>query len=804
MRILRFLICGLLLLAARAGYAQTDSLAGIARALRWYQQQAPQEKLFVHLDRSHYLSGDVLWCKLYLVEAASHRPLPLSQVAYVELLDARQQPVLQTKIPLRQATGRGSLALPASLRTGTYTLRAYTRWMQNASPEYYFHAPIQVVNTLAARLPAPAAPDSVAGYDVQFFPEGGNLVRGLRSRVAVKVLAPDGRGTAAEGSVLDERGQVVATFRTLKFGMGRFELTPAVAGSAYTAVVRVAGQPPLTRPLPAAAPEGYALRVDAADPAQLTVTVAASAGRAGGGVYLLGHAGGQPFVAEVRALSQGRAQFVVPRGSLPAGVAHLTVFDEQRRPVAERLCFRRPEPGLSLSVRPDQSRYGPRAPVGLALAAAGPAAAVPASLSVAVYRLDSLERGPTPGIGSYLWLSADLRGYIEQPDYYFGPVSVDSEEALDNLLLTQGWRRFRWDEVLTRQPRLPYAPELNGHLIPARLTHTGSTAPAGGVTAYLASPGRRVLLYNATSRADGGLQFEVKDFFGPRNVVVQPNLRTDSTVHVQLLSPFSAAYARYRAPQLPPLPEALRPDLTRRHLQLQTQTAFFGARQVAHAPLQADSTAFYGRPDASYRLDDYNRFRVLEEVLREYVPGVDVRQRADGFHLLVADQQRRTFLAQDPLMLLDGVPFFHTNRVMKFDPLRIQRLDVLHSAWLQGPIVHSGVLSFVTYHGDLGGQALDPRALLQEYEGLQLPRDFYAPRYDSPQARQSRLPDRRALLYWNPDVRVQGGSASPLSFYTGDEAGRYLVVVQGLTDTGQAGSASCVLEVQPGGVALTR
>ncbi|RZL12275.1 MAG: hypothetical protein EOO62_11400, partial [Hymenobacter sp.] len=223
------------LLASQLSLAQAtqpaDSLS-LGQRLRHYNRQALTEQLFLHLDRPAYVAGEALWFKAYAVDGTYHRPLGMSKVAYVEVLDADQRPVLQAKVALVHAMGQGSLELPAELATGRYVVRAYTNWMKNAGPDFYFQQPITVVNTAASSAavvpPAQASP----AYDVQFFPEGGQLVQNLPGRVAFKVTDQYGRSVAATGTVADARGTALATFQTLKFGMGSFLLTPAAAGAA--------------------------------------------------------------------------------------------------------------------------------------------------------------------------------------------------------------------------------------------------------------------------------------------------------------------------------------------------------------------------------------------------------------------------------------------------------------------------------------------------------------------------------------------------------------------------------------------
>jgi hypothetical protein len=136
---------------------------------------------------------------------------------------------------------------------------------------------------------------------------------------------------------------------------------------------------------------------------------------------------------------------------------------------------------------------------------------------------------------------------------------------------------------------------------------------------------------------------------------------------------------------------------------------------------------------------------------------------------------------------------FNLNQFMAFDPLRIQRVAVVTNRYFYGAQDYSGLLSFTTYHGDLQGYSLDPRALLEAYDGPQGQREFFAPRYD---AAPGPLPDLRNLLHWQPDLTIVPGAAQELTFFTSDQGGRYLVLVQGLAADGQAGSANTVFEVK--------
>jgi hypothetical protein len=787
--------CGLVLLlsllAPTPSRAQApDSLGTLDRRLGQYQRQALTEQLFLHLDRPAYVAGETLWLKAYAVDGTYHRPLPMSKVAYVEVLDASQRSVLQAKIALVKAMGQGSLELPAELATGRYVVRAYTNWMKNAGPDFYFQCPITIVNTLNQTPITPPTTQAGPAYDVQFFPEGGQLVRGLPGRVAFKITDRRGSSVAATGTVADASGATVATFQTLKYGLGSFQLTPTAAGAGYTATVRLPGGAAVTSKLPAVAEQGYALLLSDESPTQLTLSVQAQGGRSNEPLYLLAHTGQQVTTTAEATMQSGRAAFQVDKRRLRPGITHFTVFSG-RQPVGERLYFRRPTHALAIKSSASAAAYGPRSHVRLQVGAAKPAA-----LSMAVYRLDSLSATAPADISSYLLLSADLKGFIEDAGYYFRDSSAVAQRAADNLMLTQGWRRFRWEDVVAgRAPASTYPPEVNGYLVQGRISQSPGGAPAASVPAYLSLPGRAFWFGSTVSHPDGLVQFELPNSYGLRKLVFQTNSVRDSTYHVELLSPFTAGGGA-AAPGLPPLSSRLAAALAERHLQVQAQRAF-PAPTPRYLPVPTDTVAFYGRADERYRLDDYTRFPSLEEVMREYVPGVLVRKRKDGYHFMVIDRPRHINLKENPLTLLDGLPIFDINQLMAFDPLKIKTLDVVANRYFIGQQVYDGLVSYRTYKGDLGGYPLSSHALIEEFETMQIPREFYAPRYDTEAQQHSRLPDLRNLLYWNPGINLQANKQQTLEFSTSDQAGRYLVVTQGLTPDGQLGSTSFSFEVKP-------
>ncbi|GAA4400952.1 hypothetical protein GCM10023187_14650 [Nibrella viscosa] len=779
---IRLRAVALVLLSTTVGYAQpADALREVVQRFDQYRRQALQEKVFVHTDQAVYLTGETLWFKVYCVDGTTHRPLDMSKVTYLDVLDHNQQPVLQAKLPMTGGSGNGALPLPHSLNSGHYLLRAYTNWMKNAGADFFFEKAITVVNPLK-RLGLPNLP-SQPEYDMQFFPEGGNLVSGLPGKVAFRVTDAAGRGIDFQGWLLNAQNDTVARFRPHKFGIGHFQFTPA-DNTTYRAVIRDAQNRTLSRPLPAVSAQGYTMRVEEGIGNQLRVTVRTNLTDAGA-VHLLGHTRQLVTVAETRTLGR-ETTFLLDKKALGEGISHLTLFDQARRPVCERLYFKRPEQPLTIQLKTDQDQYAARTKVNLSVEVPAPAGGR-ADLSVAVYRLDSLPALSSATMLSYLWLTSDLRGTIESPEYYLQAESAERREATDNLMLTHGWRRFRWENVLTQsRPAFPFVPEYNGHLIRGRLVDPLSQVPVFRKLVYLSVPGKLLRLYASRSDSSGQVLFELKDFYGSHLIMAQPN-PADSSLRLTIDSPFAGALS---ATRLPPFDfsEQHTQQLLDRSVAMQVQSRYWGDKLMGYQYPAIDSTAFYGTPSERYRLDDYTRFPAMEEVLREYVRGILPRKRQGSFRLVIPNSPYREFFEEQGLVMIDGVPIFDMDKLMAFSPLKIRQMDVVTNRYFVNSNFVSGVFSLMTYKGDLAGYSLPSYVVQQPYDGLQVPREYYTPRYETQSQLAGRIPDGRTLLYWNPSVQPNAQGKTALPFYTSDQEGTYVVEVTGLTRDGQAGS----------------
>lgn len=787
----RFII---LILSIQTAFAQ-DNLAPATAKLAQFEQSHFQEKLYMHTDKDVYIAGEILWFKLYLVAGTSHKLSDLSDVVYVEILDHQNNPVYQSKIVIKDGVGDGSAFLPVSLHSGNFKIRAYTNWMKNFDPGFYFEKSLTIINTVQQAEIQKTAQKKLP-FVLQFFPEGGNLVSDVPCKIAFKATDEFGKGINFNGTLLNSLNQEIATFKPLKFGIGNFILN-AKSDEKYKVKIKLDnGEEYLNEFMPVST-NACALKLSETASGEIDIHVV-DALKSNELIYLIAHSQHETKIAQAIELKHGIADFRFNKDKLGNGITHITLFNEKMKPLCERLYFKRPEQKLILNVKTSESSYQQRQKVNVSISAEDEKGEnLEANLSMSVFLIDSLS--PTENaenILSYLWLSSDIKGNIENPAYYFQHETAEVDDALDNLLLTQGWRKFNWETILKSDSvYVKFKPEYKTNIITAKITDKQTGKPARDILAYLSVTKQKSHVYGAESDADGKLSFYTKPIFGLEELALQVKDQNDSLYKIEINDQFSKELSENELANLKLLP-SFKKSLINRSIDMQVQNLYNSDKLKMFLKPETDTSMFYGKAsDKNYQLDSYTRFPTMEDVLREYVPEVMVERRKENYKLTIYNVIDKIYLEGTPLILLDGFPVSDQNRLMSFDPKKIKGLDIVAKKYFIGPLSFGGILNFSSYKADGEGFNIDPNLLLINYEGLQVAREFYSPVYETADEKSSRLPDFRTSLLWSPEITLQNGEAH-LDFYTSDLKEKFMVVLQGLSKSGAAGYTATTFNVQ--------
>ena len=474
--------------------AQT-TLESMAQRLQTFGARLPQEQVFLHMDNTSYYLGDTLYYKAYVSRGDNGKPTNLSGILYCELLNDDGYLVERQMLPLEGGEAYGNFSLAdTALYAGYYELRAYTKWQLNWgvteqphsrwAEQYFFNKDMardyyrdyeklysrvfpvydrplspgdfsqdMTLRPLAAYYKNPAGEPETT---LQLFPEGGNLVAGLKQRVAWEVRNEQGRTLDGTLRVTTPDGQTI-TSETINRGRGVFEVTVS-ADQRLTAEFtpsashdNPAGALPATTILKAEG-DGVSLRVD-------TDTTGISVSCATAGLASQEELG-------VTIMCKGLLKHFQKMDGIPirlpvseAGVYQVTVFNQDGRVYADRLCFFLPSGFRSSNVTfsgVKSGNYSAFEPISIELHGAPGA-----SMSVAVR--DAAKSEYVYDTGNMLTealLSSQIKGFVPQPQWFFQKDEPQRRQALDLLLMVQGWRRYVWKEMAVQgEFQLRHMPE---------------------------------------------------------------------------------------------------------------------------------------------------------------------------------------------------------------------------------------------------------------------------------------------------------------------------------------------------------
>lgn len=759
--------------------SQNSTLNVLETKLEDYRKIFPSEKLYVHTDKNFYTAGEIVWFKIYNCTDSLNKTIVRSKVVYVELLDDRNAPVLQAKISVDDNTGNGSLELPLTLNSGNYNFRAYTSWMRNFGAELFFEKKIIVINPFKTLPPT----ETVPAGSIDLFPEGGNLVNGILSQIAFKISA-FGHPVSGKGYVIDENNDTAARFVPFKFGLGSFYFTPDIQHR-YKAIYVFDDNRFISKPLPQIFAEGYVMHLDEENQ-KIKITVRTNI-QASSEIYLIAQNHQNSKAAKQSSIANGVAIFSIDKTDLGPGVSQLTVFDQSRQPVCERLFFIKPSQETNIKATVAKETYTNREKVSLSISSNSS----PADLSISVFQLDSLQTSDDHNINSYFWLESELNGKIENPKYYLSGESEEIKKATDHLMLTHGWRRFNWDKVLNQSSVVNFQPENLGQTIVCKVTDPLTGIPVKGIKVFLSIPETTYKLFPGISNDSGIVRIRANEYFGKGEMILQAVERKDN-YKIEVIKPFSEQFTTVSNEPFE-IRETKKALLENYSIGMQSQYIYSNdSVQKFTVPVLKDSLPFFGRAQVSYLLDDYTRFTTMEEVLREYVREINVGVRGGNLKFKLLNEVQHEYFSDNILVMIDGVPLPDPDKMFTVDPMKIRRIDIFPRSYVLGTSLFFGLASFSTYKENHENIDIDPKAVVLDYEGLQIKREFYSPDYSNIELWKSRIPDLRNTLYWSPNIT----GTQAVQFYTGDNKGKYIVVVQGLTNKGEPISSVSGFEVR--------
>lgn len=767
----------------------------IDNTLQTYADKFQPEKIYIHYDKSSYLPGETIWYKTYLMEEIY--PATASKTVYVDWIGDNGKVLAHTVSPIVDAVSSGQFEIPFDYASDIVHVRAYTNWMLNFDTAFLYQKDIKIINqkTSAAKAVIPAIIPTL-----QFFPEGGDIISGVSGKVAFKATDQWGRPVKVSGVVQDEKGTVVDSIKTLHDGMGIFSFL-AQPGQNYTARWRMEKGQEYRTPMPVALSGGVSLQIGSSG-AKRVIYLSRSLDLADRFklVHIVGTMNQRlAFKTDVD-LSQAQeaVRRSIPLESFPTGILTVTVFDAGWNPFAERILFVN-NGNFSFNTNMEVVRWGlskrKRNEIRLDL----PDSLAGANLSVAVTDA-GIETDSSDNIISHLLLTSDIKGQVNNPAQYFQSKSDATAQQLDLVMLTNGWRRLNWQQVVKGK-----LPTITNQRDTSYLTLSGQVF--GVAKGVLSGKESIVLIIKSKDSVNqmAVLPIETSGRFSDPSMVFFDSMSVYYSLKSQLLR---QAEARFMVNRLPA------PDYKA-----------FSRSLLNYRPF-TDTTglAYHNRiTGEALRLEEIKRGKMMEAVVvkaRQKTPTQLLDEKyasalfktGDGYQFdLVNDPVSSSYLDifsylqgkvaglqitgsgpnvsltwrnQEPALFLDefqaDISLLQTVPVSNIAYVKVIRPPFVGATGGGG----GGAIAIYTRKGNDAQNIPGTGLSTNKIAGYTLIREFYSPNYDKFDIRNEQ-PDVRTTLYWNPIVQpARGKNSITLVFYNNDLAKSFRVIVEGMSADG--------------------
>lgn len=799
------------LLATQGKLAPPDACLGRITAAFNEPFKVLAPTLFVHIDKPVYATGDRLWMSLYLLDAGSHQPANGQTALQVDLLTPTGKLVQHQWVRIVDGRGEGNLRLSDTLMTGMYRLRAYTD-EDDAQRRPAFERSVAIYNLF--RNEVSTRNDSIPQpVDIQVLPEGGRWISGLLARLGVKIVQPNGRGLSIAGRIVDDLGTEVVRFKTNQRGMTSVSMVPKAQRTYYADVTHINQAQRV--PLPKPEPEGLLLSADAiSDTTRLALTILSTNRAVTDSAYILIQQHGRVVDERKILLQHGVAKVSLPMLSWLPGLAQITLYDASARPQAERLIFV-PEfvQPVRVVLEVDKTQYQPREPVILSVHLNDKGVPALATLSASITDADGVPVDTADAsLPAHLLLTGELRGPIENPNQYVVNPSAETRQALDDLLLTQGWRRVSGTSETER---------LGGVSLRGRIL-TAKNAPILGAQITVTSTGRGQSFVK-TANADEQGRFRLGGMALADTVQLMMQIADSKLKTIpanEVLVVLEGPGKRWESGKIPVLPNGptLRAQLAAARIRQEANADFYRdktvnvlkevtvrARKQEERPDDLQQRSVHNAADAVLVFDEKSPvYPNLYEMIEGRLAGVTVTraptppgaQSVRGSSYLVSIRGTNSLKSgTQPLYLLDGVPIQDVDgtALMNVNPSDIERVEVLKNAGttgLYGVRGGNGVIAFYSKRARSMQGSVRPREGMTPIQFVGYPsvqREFYRPGFPTEATTDSLSGpvSYRDVLYWKPILQTDSRGYGQLRFPLTDAVRTVRVVVQGVTADGR-------------------
>ena len=772
----------------------------IVAALDSFSFIRPQEKAYIQTDRNSFAAGETVWFKTYVT--LKETPTILSQVAYIELINQEGKLIEKKMLHLMEGMADGSFELKSTLPTGNYYLRSYTLWMLNF-PSFINEKKISVVNIKTA-VSKKQISNAVTNINLHFFPESGNLIEGLQSRVAFKAVDANGNPVNFKGKIINSNNELVLELNSVHDGMGSFEITPAV-NQVYKAQIELPNGRLAYFNLPTVLNEGIVLSADNNNPNKLFVK--AERGLKNKDLYnellVVAQMNYEVVYMGKMNFEEGQDALAINKKNLPPGILLLTVFTPNGLPLAERIVFIANHSCLPAALQIQDMDLRKRMKNQFIIDTTG---FHNLRLSISVTNALADSAVATDNILSGLLLSTEIKGTIHHPAYYFLDKSSARLQQLDLVMLTNGWRRYKLEDLMKNQFSPIHYPFERGISISGKVLHVDgkSVLKAAKINLMIKGEDSTSIMSQANTNETGNFVVDQLDFKKSATIYYQgTNLNNSEALVAVKLNP-----AYFDSTHLPAqgftgnqsnelvieksnylnniIQQKQGPD-TAAGKMLQEVVM----RSKKHSTIDSLNSLYasdqFMESDQSLVMNENVNYNDIWRYLQAMVPGININRTDSGPQVNFTRYQGLDFFSENTGNA--GVQFFLNEIPVSVDiidmllPSDVGLIKVYKGNTAIALGAGRGAIALYTVKGKSVNDWRKKGFESFKKEGYAVKKEFYAMDYTklNPAAKSA---DLRPTLYWNPTFNPTEVNNS-FSFYNDDICKKIRVVIEGMDQYGK-------------------
>lgn len=735
----------------------------------------PIEKLYLSTDKQVYTIGENIYYKIYLVDGMNHQSSQLSGVAHVELI-SRGKTLLDQALKIKNGQAKGDIMLPDTLETGKYTLRSYTQYQLNFGNQFVFSKEVEIISS-SMNLSYLVKEDSI--YDFQIFPEGGHLVSNTSNTVGFKCVNSSGIGVDISGVLMEQKDTLLA-FSSMHRGMGKFIFTPK-EGVKYSIKYAV-GNKVSDFKIYDIKKNGYNMTlINGRKDARLIVN-SNSLKQDFKNTFVLAQIRGQFLAILYPKENASYIHYKIPYSNFPDGVVQLTFF-KNGTPLLERIYFNE-NPLFDIEINHTKKRENVDSLISYDIFFENDSINLNGNASISILQKGS--KNPNANIKSYLLLTSDIRGVVENSNYYFNNRNLKRSEHLDLLMLTQGWRNYDWDNILSDE------------LTPLKISAQSGLSISGIIRSIKTNTGvpRKASLYvmnnfefdhQFASNSDGLFKIENLNIQDSVKLIVQAMKEKrlkGKSINVRDEGVYIVMSDRNKPISF------INRTLSSDNQKSKIQTSEFDITKLENVKILEDviitakksntfgrEGMFYTSPSKRIVIDTASSQRSLLyssiiDLIKVEIPGITTAEPGPldppGSILVYKGSKIKFFL--------DGVQI-NPSRLDFISPFEIELVDLVES--LKAYALHkAAVVSLYSKVGYAEKKSSLTGSVTFDLSGFHKAKKFYTPKY------QQLARNYLATIFWDPDVTLINGKID-FSFPNYALETGYIVFLEGITSSGQ-------------------